>query len=295
MSNSDNSKPTSNVNPHVPFWMKFITGGIAGIIGTSLMFPVDTVKTNLQLEKFIGKGPINVISELFKSGGIRAFYRGIRPVLVGVTPEKAIKLAVNDNFRDYFIDKYGYLSLQNELIAATAAGFCQVTFSAPIELVKVQFQSGKTIKANVNDLRSFHQVVETYGFRKGLYRGYCATLLRDVPYCWIFFPLYGHLKTSFADVKTGETAWYYIMLAGGIAGGVAAGAMTPADVIKTRIQSNFTSTTRVLPNFRTIIENEGYSRLFKGFFPRVFVQFPLYAIIIFAFEVQKRLLIMYRY
>ena len=35
-------------------------------------------------------------------GGIRAFYKGLAPNLIGVIPEKALKLAVNDLAREFF-------------------------------------------------------------------------------------------------------------------------------------------------------------------------------------------------
>ena len=42
------------------------------------------------------------------------------------------------------------------------------------------------------------QVVRSLGL-SGLYRGTSATLLRDVPYSLIFFPLYAYLKVCLCD------------------------------------------------------------------------------------------------
>lgn len=39
------------------------------------------------------------------------YYRGLPPLLLGVTPEKATKLAVNDFMRDQFIYATGKISL----------------------------------------------------------------------------------------------------------------------------------------------------------------------------------------
>lgn len=44
-------------------------------------------------------------------------YRGLVPQLIGVAPEKAIKLTVNDLVRDKFTDKKGNISLVAEVIA----------------------------------------------------------------------------------------------------------------------------------------------------------------------------------
>lgn len=46
-------------------------------------------------------------------------YRGLVPQLIGVAPEKAIKLTVNDLVRDKLTDKKGNLSLTSEIIAGS--------------------------------------------------------------------------------------------------------------------------------------------------------------------------------
>ncbi len=53
------------------------------------------VKTRLQAASKKGQyaGPVDCFKQIIqKEGGIRALYRGLAPNLVGVTPEKAIKL-----------------------------------------------------------------------------------------------------------------------------------------------------------------------------------------------------------
>lgn len=51
------------------------------------------VKTRLQASKGVYTGPIHCLKTIIKiEGGVRALYRGLVPNLIGVTPEKAIKL-----------------------------------------------------------------------------------------------------------------------------------------------------------------------------------------------------------
>ena len=60
-------------------------------------------------------------------GGLRAFYRGVLPQLVGVAPEKAIKITVNEIVRKKATDpETGAISLSMEILAGGAAGGCQV-------------------------------------------------------------------------------------------------------------------------------------------------------------------------
>jgi solute carrier family 25 aspartate/glutamate transporter 12/13 len=63
-------------------------------------------------------------------GGIRGFYRGVTPQLVGVAPEKAIKLTVNELVRKKATDpETGRIPLHMEFVAGGTAGGCQVVSS----------------------------------------------------------------------------------------------------------------------------------------------------------------------
>lgn len=58
---------------------------------------------------------------------MRAFYRGVLPQLVGVAPEKAIKLTINDFVRKIRTDpETGRITLGSELLAGFMAGSGQV-------------------------------------------------------------------------------------------------------------------------------------------------------------------------
>ena len=76
------------------------------------------------------------------------------------------------------------------------------------------------------------QVIRTLGL-KGMYTGTPATLLRDVQFSLLFFPGYANLKSIFEDYGK-QGGLLSSLLAGGSAGAIASGAVTPADVIKTR-------------------------------------------------------------
>lgn len=67
------------------------------------------------------------VRKVYKNEGFLGFYRGLPPQLLGVAPEKAIKLTVNDLVRGYATDKEtGRIKLGWELAAGGLAGGCQV-------------------------------------------------------------------------------------------------------------------------------------------------------------------------
>ena len=66
-------------------------------------------------------------------------------------------------------------------------------------------------------------------------QGASACLLRDIPFSAIYFPAYAHMKlfTADKDGKNGPTSLFVSAFTAGVP---AAGLLTPADVIKTRLQ-----------------------------------------------------------
>lgn len=112
----------------------FVLGGIAGGIGAFAVYPIDLVKTRLQNQRstvvgeILYRSPWDCVKKVYgNEGGIRGFYRGVMPQLVGVAPEKAIKLTVNDLVRGKAMDpETGRIALPYEILAGGIAGGSQV-------------------------------------------------------------------------------------------------------------------------------------------------------------------------
>ena len=74
--------------------------------------------------------PLDCARKVIKNEGVLGLYSGVVPQLIGVAPEKAIKLTVNDLVRGAFTDKSNNkIWWPHELIAGGTAGACQVVSS----------------------------------------------------------------------------------------------------------------------------------------------------------------------
>lgn len=115
--------------------------------------------------------------------------------------------------------------------------------------------------------RVAHRLFTTDGL-PGFYRGFGITIMREIPFTSIQFPLYEFLKLQLAKWKgTKRIPPSQASVCGCVAGGVAAALTTPLDVLKTRVMLDQGKST-ILTHFQNICKNEGTSTLFSGIVPR---------------------------
>ncbi|XP_010789393.1 mitochondrial glutamate carrier 1-like, partial [Notothenia coriiceps] len=89
---------------------------------------------------------LDCLSKTVRSEGYFGCYRGAAVNLTLVTPEKAIKLAANDVFRQK-LSRDGHLPLWGEVLAGCGAGTCQVVVTTPMEMLKIQLQDAGRLAA----------------------------------------------------------------------------------------------------------------------------------------------------
>lgn len=298
---------------------KLINGGVAGMVGVTCVFPIDLAKTRLQNQRSgqqLYKNMMDCLIKTVRSEGYFGMYRGAAVNLTLVTPEKAIKLAANDFFRQQ-LSKDGKLTVFKEMLAGCCAGMCQVIITTPMEMLKIQLQDAGRLAAQQRVMpsvistmkmggtsavlcRSYNtspapqvmrlsatqitkELLQTKGF-SGLYRGLGATLMRDMPFSVVYFPLFAHLHQLGQHSPEDPTVpFYWSFMSGCLAGSVAAVAVSPCDVVKTRLQSlkkgaNEETYNGVVDCARQIFKKEGPRAFLKGASCRALVIAPLFGI-----------------
>lgn len=111
----------------------FALGSVAGAFGALMVYPIDLVKTRMQNQRsqrvgeMLYKNSVDCAKKIVKNEGPLGMYAGVLPQLIGVAPEKAIKLTVNDLVRGHFSEKgTGKIWWPWEVLAGASAGGCQV-------------------------------------------------------------------------------------------------------------------------------------------------------------------------
>ncbi|KAK3519386.1 hypothetical protein QTP70_026951 [Hemibagrus guttatus] len=296
---------------------KLINGGIAGMVGVTCVFPIDLAKTRLQNQRSsqqVYKNMMDCLIKTVRSEGYFGMYRGAAVNLTLVTPEKAIKLAANDFFRHQFSKADSRLSVFKEMLAGCGAGVCQVIVTTPMEMLKIQLQDAGRLVAQRNvtvipalklgagstvincayslgptthirrtsAIQITQELLRTHGIQ-GLYKGLGATLMRDIPFSVVYFPLFAHLNQLGKPSEAENAPFYWNFASGCGAGCVAAVAVSPCDVVKTRLQSLNKGSheemySGVMDCVSKIIRKEGPAALLKGAGCRALVIAPLFGI-----------------
>lgn len=125
-----------------------------------------------------------------------------------------------------------------ELLAGGVAGGLSKTCTAPLERVKILFQTGKMAGSSIS--QTLVKILREEGVA-GWYRGNGASVLRVVPYAAFHFGAYEQFRTLLAKQLYGdEAARHHIppwldLLAGSAAGGAAVLMTYPLDLVRTRL------------------------------------------------------------
>ena len=134
--------------------------------------------------------------------------------------------------------------------------------------------------------KSIYQCTKSVYRNEGLrafYVSYPTTIGMTVPTTALQFSAYGSIS-QFLNPSRQHNPWTH-MIAGGLAGGIAAAVTTPLDVIKTLLQTRGTAKDFELRNARGILDaaaiikrQHGYGGFLRGLRPRIITAVPSTAI-----------------
>jgi len=276
----------------LPLWKNILFSATGGVCGAAAVYPLDIAKTQLQMDT-VGKytGLFNALKVINNEGGMSALYRGLPANIIGIMPEKTIKLAGNDFFRGLFkVDDpsvYPNGNIALEGLAGGSAGLCQIIITTPMEITKIRMQMYVPKPGEqVNQMKILGDMVKELGIR-GMYTGTVATGMRDVPFSIVYFSLYGIFRRKLVDDK-GNISSAGALVASTGAGIVGASSSTPLDVIKTRMQATpppgVAPYKGWVPTVTRIVSEEGAGALFKGVGPRTIIISPLFGIALMVKE-----------
>ncbi|KAF8488902.1 mitochondrial carrier [Gautieria morchelliformis] len=269
------SSPSAQRKP-LPFAANFAAGAIAGVSEILTFYPLDVVKTRMQLET--GKSSLGLVGSLrsiVAQEGVGRLYRGLAPPLLLEAPKRAVKFAANDFWGKTFLSATGAATMTQSLSIATgcAAGATESFVVVPFELVKIRLQDKSSTYAGPIDV--VKSIIKNDGLL-GMYAGMEATFWRHLWWNGGYFGSIFQIRALLPKAQTRGSELFNNFIAGGVGGFVGTVLNTPFDVVKSRIQGAGKPLPGTLPKYNwtypalgTILREEGPAALYKGFVPKV--------------------------
>ncbi|KAL9995719.1 putative mitochondrial carrier protein [Helianthus debilis subsp. tardiflorus] len=257
-----------------------LAGGLACALSTSVMHPIDTIKTRVQASTLSFPQMIAKLPEL----GFRGVYRGSVPAIIGQFSSHGLRTGIFEASKIVLINVAPTLP---DLQVQSVASFCSTVLGTavriPCEVLKQRLQAG--IFNNVGEaiICTWQQDGPT-----GFFRGTGATLCREVPFYVAGMGLYGESKKVVQQALGRELEPWETIAVGAISGGLAAVTTTPFDVMKTRMMTAPPGRPVSMSMIAlSILRHEGPLGLFKGAIPRFFWIAPLGAMNFAGYELMK--------
>ncbi|XP_074584085.1 uncharacterized protein LOC141840091 [Curcuma longa] len=258
-----------------------LAGGLACALSTSILHPIDTMKTRVQASTLSFPELVSKLPEI----GIRGLYRGSIPAILGQFSSHGLRTGIFEATRLVLINVAPNLQ---DLQVQSMASFCSTILGTavriPCEVMKQRLQAG--IFNNVGE--AIVGTLRQDGL-KGFFRGTGATLCREVPFYVAGMCLYAESKKAVQNLLNRELEPWETVAVGALSGGLAAVVTTPFDVMKTRMMTaprGFPVSMQMVAF--SILRKEGPLGLFKGAVPRFFWIAPLGAMNFAGYELAKK-------
>ncbi|KAF2707715.1 mitochondrial 2-oxodicarboxylate carrier protein-like protein [Pleomassaria siparia CBS 279.74] len=270
----------------LPFRYQFAAGAVAGISENAARYPLDVVKTRIQLQHgtvIDGQGYTGVMDcfqKIVKIEGASRLYRGITAPILMEVPKRAIKFSSNDTFAPLYQTLFSTPVLTQPLAILTgaSAGATESLVVVPFELLKIRLQD-KSSAARYSGLVDCLVKVVRHEGPRALYNGFEATLWRHIVwnagYFGCIFQVRAQLPSP-ASAPNPKAQKTVNDLAAGFVGGIVGTTFnTPLDVVKSRIQS----VAKVQgvrgkyewawPSLGVVAKEEGFKALYKGYMAKI--------------------------
>ncbi|MEN2497106.1 MAG: hypothetical protein MHMPM18_001537 [Marteilia pararefringens] len=274
IANDVNSTPS---NPSI--LSKFVIGGISGISATTIVQPLDLLKSRMQVLGLNTKAidPINVKNlslwrvsgDIFKNEGITGFYKGLSAAFCRQIFYTSTRMGCFDTLQSFHRQRFKRNSrLDEKMSMGILSGAIGSFVAIPTEVALVQMTLNKSSKQmkRTNIFRVWSDVYSKAGI-KGLWSGGKPTVYRAMMVNCAQLASYSQIK-EIIENKTGLTGFKNYTISSFCSGLITSILSLPIDMAKTRMQRQISSQKlNTLQVLRSVVTNEGFLGLWKGFMP----------------------------
>ncbi|KAK3623602.1 hypothetical protein LTR22_024330 [Elasticomyces elasticus] len=269
----------------LPFIYQFAAGAVAGVSEILVMYPLDVVKTRVQIQGKVAvagqdhyTGMVDCFRKIIANEGFGRLYRGINAPILMEAPKRATKFAANDEWGKVYRNLFNAPKMTQSLsiLTGASAGATEAFVVVPFELVKIRLQDPSKAKLYSGLTDAVTKIIRQEG-PLALYQGLESTMWRHIlwnaGYFGCIFQVRELLPANPGNVKSIQIR--NDLISGAVGGTVGTILNTPMDVVKSRIQNSPVVAGGVRkygwawPALGTVMREEGFGALYKGFLPKV--------------------------
>ncbi|XP_061832313.2 mitochondrial adenyl nucleotide antiporter SLC25A24 [Nerophis lumbriciformis] len=186
---------------------RFIAGSLAGATAQTAIYPMEVMKTRLTLRK-TGQysGMFDCAKKILKKEGVKAFYKGYVPNILGIIPYAGIDLAVYESLKNLWLSRYAKDTANPGLLVLLACGTisstCGQLSSYPLALIRTRMQAQASLEGaeQLHMKQMVKKILEKEGFF-GLYRGILPNFMKVLPAVSISYVVYEYMRSGLGIQK----------------------------------------------------------------------------------------------
>ncbi|XP_050309575.1 mitochondrial coenzyme A transporter SLC25A42 isoform X2 [Anthonomus grandis grandis] len=177
----------------------FLAGALAGVTSQALTYPFDLARARMAVTHKLQYSSLKeVFHKIYHVEGLKAFWRGFIPTMVGVIPYAGMSFFTYDSlkriYREHVDNAFVIHPLASMLFGAVAGVIGQST-SYPFDIVRRRMQTDTTGKYP-NMIRTIIYVYKTEGIKKGFYKGLSMNWIKGPIAVGISYSTYDNIKDS---------------------------------------------------------------------------------------------------
>jgi hypothetical protein len=192
--------------------VRFAKGGLSGCISGALLQPLQVIKTSMQVkpieaQMYLNKNIVNDLQSklnltfkeatqlIYRKEGAKGFLRGLSPAIIKNTLNAgtyySILFYVETSLRVFGMQS----DSQIHFIASSFARSVQSIVSNPLIVIKTRLE---VVGFNEYDgiMDAGRKIILKEGYR-GFFTGLGISLIRDVPFSGVFYPVYHSFRTFY--------------------------------------------------------------------------------------------------
>jgi solute carrier family 25 (mitochondrial phosphate transporter), member 23/24/25/41 len=262
----------------------FIAGAFATSFARCLGAPLTRItilqqtqefrNSNLPLKQRISN--IEIVKQIFKTEGLRGFWRGNLTDLVRSIPQGGISYTSYEMFKRYFLTyDHSTHGTYSRMLAGGCAGLVNVFSTYPLEVVRTRLtvqSKGSTEYSGI--VGTIGTIYNKEGF-KAFYRGCGISMTQSFPMMAMNYSLFDFAKSKFES--NGHKGLPYSVLSGVFSGTIASSVLFPMDVVIRNMQLDGEGKVFKGPFdcAKKILVNQGVKGFFRGYIPMLMKAVPI--------------------